>query len=413
MKVRSSRRPILGAGTVAVVLALGGCGDELPSEPPAPQPATLVIQTITDGLMSGADYTVRLDGDSLARIGPTASLTLPDLTPHQAALSVTDVDHFCVARTENPRSVSLEPGATASVSFEFECDPLARVSLTALESIQAADLRGRVFDLAADSALGRSTHNAEISKVAAYIAAVFEDAGLQPPPSADYIDWWTTNEGFTGPNVIGWIPGSDPELDGEYVLFVAHFDHLGYAPGSYPDSVFNGANDNASGTAALLELADAFGQADPATPRSLVFLAVSGEEEGLVGSEQYALAPAFPLDDTRVAMNFDMVGRPVEGHFYVQQVAEKDDYPSLAADLVQYVSLNGVRLFNIAGTVTRSDGRTFVAEGIDVVEFHTGIDPDYHDLTDEADLIDYEFMEGEVRLAFLLAVEMASWDGTG
>ena len=384
-------------------------------EPPPPDSprASVVIHTDTDGYTRDGGYTVLVDGDSVARIGTIASLTLSDLTPNQLTLSVTDVGHLCVARTENPQLVHLNPGGTASVTFEFECDPLARVSLAAMESIQAADIRARLFDLAADSTLGRSTHNAEIAKVAAYIAAVFEDAGLQPPPSADYVDWWTTNDGFTGPNVIGWIPGSDPKLRDEYVLFVAHFDHIGYAPGSYPDSVFNGANDNASGTAALLELADAFGQADPATPRSLVFLAVSGEEEGLVGSEQYALAPAFPLDDTRVAMNFDMVGRPVEGHFYVQQQAEKDDYPSLAADLVQYVSLNGVRLFNIAGTVTRSDGRTFVAEGIDVVEFHTGTDLDYHNLTDEADLIDYEFMEGEVRLAFLLAVEIASWDGTG
>ncbi len=411
MNARRSQRTIPGTRLLFAALVLSGCSDNLPNEPPVQPLASVEVHSVTVGLVPDGDYTLRLDGDSVAQLSPTASVLLADLTPGPAVLSISGVGHFCEVRGENPHEVTLEPGSAASVTFSFVCDPIARVSQAALESISAATLRGYVYDLAADSALGRSTWDDEISKVAAYVGTAFTEAGLQPPASSDMIEWWTTEDGITGPNVIGWIPGSDPELSNEHVLFVAHFDHLGYRTGYYPDSVFNGANDNASGTAALLQLASAFGMLDPAPPRSLVFLAVSGEEEGLVGSEQYAKQPAFQLDATHVVMNFDMVGKPMFDSFYVR-ASDDHQYARLTADLLQYVALSDVDL-RLGFYLTNSDGRTFAQEGLEVVEFFSGENSEYHTRADEAHLLDYEFMEEEIRLAFLLAVEMASWDGTG
>ena len=114
----------------------------------------------------------------------------------------------------------------------------------------------------------------------------------------------------TPPNVIGMIRGSDPELRNQYIVYSAHFDHVGVGiPDESGDSIYNGADDNASGTAALLEAAAAFAALDVPPARSVVFLAVSGEEKGLLGSEYYSENSTVPLEGIIMNINLDMVGR--------------------------------------------------------------------------------------------------------
>jgi len=113
----------------------------------------------------------------------------------------------------------------------------------------------------------------------------------------------------TAPNVIGVLPGSDPAVRAEHVVVTAHMDHLGVGRPVNGDSIFNGADDNASGTAAVLEIAQAFTRLDARPRRSLIFLAVSGEEEGLWGSGWYVAHPAAPLAQTVADFDMDMISR--------------------------------------------------------------------------------------------------------
>jgi Zn-dependent M28 family amino/carboxypeptidase len=110
-------------------------------------------------------------------------------------------------------------------------------------------------------------------------------------------------------NVIAKLEGSGPVLKDEYVVYTAHWDHLGKDPALQGDQIFNGALDNASGTAALLELAEAFTLLDPAPPRSILFLAVTAEEKGLLGAKYYALNPLYPLAKTLANINMDGVNQ--------------------------------------------------------------------------------------------------------
>ncbi|HSH46870.1 MAG TPA: M20/M25/M40 family metallo-hydrolase, partial [Longimicrobiales bacterium] len=112
------------------------------------------------------------------------------------------------------------------------------------------------------------------------------------------------------PNVVGLLPGSDPELRDTYVVLTAHMDHIGVgAPDASGDSIYNGADDDASGTSALLEVAEAFAALGERPRRSLLFVAVSGEEKGLLGSRWFSDHPTVPEDDMVANLNMDMVGR--------------------------------------------------------------------------------------------------------
>jgi hypothetical protein len=119
----------------------------------------------------------------------------------------------------------------------------------------------------------------------------------------------TQFENLQSPNVAGILPGSDPKLKDEYVLYTAHADHLGIGEPKNGDSIYNGALDNASGTAALIEIAHAFATLNPLPRRSIVFVAVTGEEEGLLGSDYFAHYPTVPID--RIVANINMDELPM------------------------------------------------------------------------------------------------------
>jgi Zn-dependent M28 family amino/carboxypeptidase len=136
-------------------------------------------------------------------------------------------------------------------------------------------------------------------------------------------------------NVVGRLPGSDPVLKDEYVVYTAHWDHFGIGTPVAGDSIYNGALDNASGTAGLVELARAFARLDPRPARSILFLAVTAEEQGLLGSQYYSVDPLYPLAKTLAAINLDglnLAGRTSDVTVIGLGASELDDYIREAAE---------------------------------------------------------------------------------
>jgi aminopeptidase YwaD len=233
-------------------------------------------------------------------------------------------------------------------------------------------------------------------------------------------------------NIIGILPGSDPKLKSEAIVIGAHYDHLGRGgEGSLAaraGEIHHGADDNASGVAGLIELARMFSSQNPKPRRTIIFIAFSGEEEGLIGSNYYVNHPIVPLVSTVAMINMDMIGRMKEKALIVGGVGTAQEWRSLvdAGNDVQgmTVSLNSadhtklplsaavVIGSNGSPVVTRDPGKKFVltlnedgygpsdhssfyAKQVPVLFFWTGTHDDYHKPSDTADKINYE---GEARI---------------
>lgn len=207
-------------------------------------------------------------------------------------------------------------------------------------------------------------------------------------------------------NVVGILEGSDPKLKSEAIVIGAHYDHLGLGgEGSLAPregQVHHGADDNASGVAGLLELARLFSTRRPR--RTLVFIAFSGEEEGLLGSNFYVNHPAVPLSQTVAMINMDMIGRMKDNRLMVGGVGTAEEWRSLVNERNVAPELKGepqdarssylpVRSFNLTLTEDGygpSDHSSFYSKRVPVLFFWTGTHDDYHKPTDTADKIDYE-----------------------
>ncbi|MFW6078895.1 MAG: M28 family peptidase [Gemmatimonadota bacterium] len=213
------------------------------------------------------------------------------------------------------------------------------------------------------------------------------------------------------PNVVAMAPGSDPTLRDSYVVVTAHFDHSGVGvPDETGDSIYNGADDNASGTAAMMEMAEAFAALPEAPRRSVLFLAVSGEEKGLLGSMAWVENPTVPVDDIVANVNLDMIARnsPDTIIGIGQEYSTLEDvltsiqteHPDLGLDVIRDPQPEERFFF-------RSDQLAFVQEMIPAV-FFTGLDhEDYHRPSDEADKVDADKAARVARLAFHLAYRVA------
>ncbi len=220
-------------------------------------------------------------------------------------------------------------------------------------------------------------------------------------------------------NVIGYIEGTD--LKDEYIVISAHFDHLGMHKGE----IFYGADDNGSGTVALLEIAEAFAVAKRAgfTPRrSILFCAFSGEEKGLIGSEYYTKNPLLPLNKAMLDLNIDMIGRvdstysALKNSNYIyaigtnrlssdlKPILEKANttYSHLTLDYKFDDPLDKNRFFY------RSDHYNFAKYNIPVIFFFNGVHADYHKSTDTIDKINFNKMEAIARLVFHVAWQTAN-----
>ena len=260
--------------------------------------------------------------------------------------------------------------------------------------------------LAADELGGRLTGTAGADSAAAYVARRFAQVGLQPAPGGWFQAFTVSKDApavqhanlgdLNGKNVIGILPGRDPVLRNETVIVGAHYDHLGL--GGFgaldPDStgrVHNGADDNASGTAALFAIATRLKAARPA--RTVVFIAFSGEELGLLGSDYYVKHPIYPLTATQAMINLDMVGRLKNDKLIVYGTGTATEIPALLDSLNWYAKFD---LRPQPEGYGPSDQTSFYAAKIPVLHFFTDLHGDYHRASDDWDKIN---APGLVRVA--------------
>jgi hypothetical protein len=218
------------------------------------------------------------------------------------------------------------------------------------------------------------------------------------------------------PNVAGLLRGGDPALAAEVVVLSAHMDHIGVvgAGSCRPvgaDSICNGADDNASGTVSVVELAEAFAARSPRPRRSLLFLTVSGEERGLWGSDYITAHPPVPIDRIVAGLNLDMVGR----NWTDTIVAIGREHSDLGATLARVEAAHPELRMTVRDDpwpqerfYFRSDHYNFARRGVPILFFFSGPHADYHRPTDHPERIDAEKQARLTRLVFYLALEVAN-----
>lgn len=198
-------------------------------------------------------------------------------------------------------------------------------------------------------------------------------------------------------NVVALLEGTSRKA--EALVFSAHHDHVGRR---LDGDAFNGADDNASGTAALLTIAEAFARAKERPARSILFLSVSGEELGLWGSKRFVDHPTWPLDRIIADVNIDMIGRPARtsAGLGIQLTPSKEHprYSTLGRLTAQLAPSFGISFSSGDAYYERSDHFNFAEKGIPVVFLCDGEHPDYHQVSDHADKLDYPGMEAIARL---------------
>jgi hypothetical protein len=227
--------------------------------------------------------------------------------------------------------------------------------------------------------------------------------------TVDYVESLSKNR-KTVRNVIGILPGSDPARAREAIVIGAHYDHVGLGGrlSTTPERVgeiHNGADDNASGTASIIEMARVAADERTRFPRTLIFIAFAGEEKGLLGSAYYAGHPVVPIDSTIAMLNLDMVGRARGG----VDISGLDSSPSMEADLKAAVSASGggLDIKRQGPGAGRSDDANFVDRRIPAINFFTGFHPDYHRPGDDWDKIDAVGTKRVATLALELAARLA------
>jgi hypothetical protein len=284
----------------------------------------------------------------------------------------------------------------------------------------SAAIRRDVAHLASDALEGRATGTAGNDSAAAFIARRFRALGLQPIVRRDdpacraaadcapeYLQRFDARPGFHAvggtmalatANVVALLPGRDPALRDEYVVIGAHHDHLGRGVMGALDAgagavIRNGADDNASGTAGVLELARLLARRPPA--RSVLFVTFSGEELGLLGSQYFVAHAPVPVDRMVAMLNFDMIGRLRDDKVIVYGVGTASELPALLQEANVPV---GLRLSPVGDGFGPSDHSSFYAKQVPVLHFFTDLHDDYHRASDDTERLD---AAGEARVIAL------------
>lgn len=309
------------------------------------------------------------------------------------------------------------------------------------ETITSSDLYKHLSVLASDSLEGRETGKKGQKMAADYIMNHFKNIGIPPYKYNSYYQKFRLKKGrhlckcddcdvdiikkllgvnkyINGENVLGYIEGSD--LKEELIIITAHYDHLG----KHDSLIFNGADDDASGTVAAMEIAEAFMLAKKegfGPRRSVLIMAVSGEEKGLLGSKYYTDHPIFPLKNTVANLNIDMIGRIGDFHThpnYVYLIGSdmlSTDLHNLSEEVnKKHINLELDYTFNSEDDPNRyyyrSDHYNFAKNNIPVIFYFNGIHEDYHKTTDTIEKIDFDKIQKIARLIFLTAWEVVNRD---
>lgn len=310
----------------------------------------------------------------------------------------------------------------AAVNYSYE----GKGFKNAYSSIKSEELKKNLYVIAADDMEGRDTGSPGQKRAADYIINYYKKINVNPPAAvssylqtvpAAFMNEQSRGKKFDdSANILAFIKGS--EKPDEVIVISAHYDHIGMRDGK----VYNGADDDGSGTVAVMEIAEAFQQAvkeGHPPKRSVLFLHVTGEEHGLFGSGYYADNPVFPLANTVVDLNIDMIGRDDaanRGKQYVYVIgsemlsSELKVINEAANKKTQNLELNYKyddpndkdRLYY------RSDHYNFAKKGIPVAFYFDGIHEDYHRETDTPDKIDYPLLAKRTQLVFATAWELAN-----
>lgn len=218
-----------------------------------------------------------------------------------------------------------------------------------------------------------------------------------------------TLQAVSAPNTVGIIRGTDPVLRDEYIVFSAHMDHVGVNGANAKDSIWNGADDDASGTAGVLALAEAFAMTP--TKRSLIFLTVSGEEKGLWGSEWFAGNPPVPIGQIVANLNLDMIGRNWQDTIVVIGQDHSDLGETLHRVNAAHPELRMSAIDDLwphENFYGRSDHYNFAKRGVPVLFFFNGTHADYHQPSDSPDKIDAEKEARIVKLVYYVGQEVGN-----
>ena len=315
-------------------------------------------------------------------------------------------------------------------------EPLGPGVVDAAASIDPDDYLRKLGVIAHDSMGGRDTPSPGLEMTAAWIASEFERVGLVPAgDDGSYVQRYTIEtvrpdlaassangntlsprvqvlDTQSAPNVVGILEGSDPVLKQEYVVFSAHMDHVGIGPpNAEGDSINNGADDDASGTTAVLEIAEAFASLPTKPKRSMIFLLVSGEEKGLWGSGYFAENPPVLIDRMVADLNVDMVGRNWPDTIVAIGMEHSDLGKTLRLVNEAHPELGMTAIDDIwpeERFYFRSDHYNFARKGVPVLFFFNGTHEDYHGRDDEVDRIDAEKAARISQLVFYLGYELAN-----
>ncbi|KDN54399.1 M28 family metallopeptidase [Flavobacterium seoulense] len=294
------------------------------------------------------------------------------------------------------------------------------------KTITAEELKKHLYIVASDSMEGRETGSIGQKKAGKYLISEYQKDKIsfpkgaqnfyQPVP-ATFLNAKRNQNLADSENIWAYIEGT--EKPDEVIVISAHYDHVG----TKKDAIFNGADDDGSGTVALLEMAQAFQLAkkDGNGPkRSILFLHVTAEEHGLHGSRYYSENPLFPLKNTVANINIDMIGRRDDIHPNTNNYVYLIGADRLSSELHQictsvnekYVQLDLDFRFNARNDPNhfyeRSDHYNFAKNGIPSVFIFNGVHADYHRKTDTPDKIEYDALEKRTQLAFNIAWELAN-----
>jgi len=275
----------------------------------------------------------------------------------------------------------------------------------ALESITAGELQTHVAFLADDALEGREAGKPGNREAADYLVARLERLGLQPG-GTDGTFFQPFEPNYR--NVLALLPGSDPQLKDEVVILGAHYDHVGYGAEHNSHGPFgvihNGADDNASGTSGLLEIAEAFTKLPTPPRRSILFVFWDAEELGMYGSKHWVENPTVPLQRVAAMVNLDMIGRPQEDRLMVLASRTAPGWRRLVS---RHNDRSDLTLDFGWSLEEWSDHTIFIEKDIPSLLFTTGEHEDYHRPSDDAHRIDHEGLNRIVRLTFGVVNELA------
>lgn len=295
-----------------------------------------------------------------------------------------------------------------------------------VKAISEKDLKKMLYTVASDEMEGRETGSKGQKKAGLYMIEQYKKSGIsfpkgasdfyQPVP-ATFMNARRNQNLPDSENIWAYIEGT--EKPNEVLVISAHYDHVGIKDGE----VYNGADDDGSGTVAVIEMAKAFAKAKKqghGPKRSILFLHVTGEEHGLHGSRYYSENPLFPIANTIADINIDMIGRRDVEHSntnnYVYVIGadrlSSDLHNAVVAQNEKYIKMDLDFKFNDPKDPNhfyeRSDHYNFAKHGIPAVFFFNGVHEDYHGKGDEPQKIEYDALTKRTKLAFVVAWDLAN-----